>query len=123
MASRHFAPTTGYGYDDVGRDTLEAIFADLLGAESAIVRPQIASGTHALSMCLFGLLRPGDHLLAATGMPYDTLEGVIGRNGKPEGSLSEMGVDFDAVSLTESGEIDIPAVLAALRPNLSLIHI
>lgn len=64
VAARHFAPTTGYGYDDIGRDTLEAVVAELFGASSAIVRPQIASGTHALSMCLFGLLKPGDHLLA-----------------------------------------------------------
>ena len=81
----------------IGRDTLEAVVAELFGASSAIVRPQIASGTHALSMCLFGLLKPGDHLLAGSGMPYDTLAGVIGQDGKPEGSLSEMGVSFDAV--------------------------
>ena len=89
VAARHFAPTTGYGYDDIGRDTLEKLFADLFHADAAIVRPQIASGTHALSMCLFGLLRPGDELLYASGGPYDTLEDVIGvpagiaaRNGR-----------------------------------------
>ena len=79
VAARHFAPTTGYGYDDIGRDTLEKLFADLFHADAAIVRPQIASGTHALSMCLFGLLRPGDELLYASGGPYDTLEDVIGQ--------------------------------------------
>ena len=67
VAARHFAPTTGYGYDDVGRDTLERLFAELFHAEAAIVRPQIASGTHALSLCLFGLLRPGDELMYASG--------------------------------------------------------
>ena len=69
VATRHFASTTGYGYDDIGRDTLERIFARLFGAESAIVRPSIACGTAALSLCLFGLLLPGDHLLSATGAP------------------------------------------------------
>ena len=121
VAARHFAPTTGYGYDDIGRDTLEAVVAELFGASSAIVRPQIASGTHALSMCLFGLLKPGDHLLAGSGMPYDTLAGVIGQDGKPEGSLSEMGVSFDAVPLLDNGEINVSAVLAAIRPNTTVV--
>lgn len=123
VAARHFAPTTGYGYDDIGRDTLESIVASLFGAEAAIVRPQIASGTHALAMCLFGLLKPGDHLLAATGMPYDTLEGVIGKNGQPVGSLSEMGVSFDAVPLKEDGSIDLPAVLSAIKPETRVVSL
>lgn len=123
VAARHFSPTTGYGYDDVGRDTLEAIFCDLFAADAAIVRPQIASGTHALSMCLFGLLKPGDHLLAATGMPYDTLECVIGKNGQPVGSLSEMGVTFDAVPLKEDDSIDLPAVLAAIKPETAVVSL
>ena len=123
VAARHFAPTTGYGYDDIGRDTLEAIFTELFAAEAAIVRPQIASGTHALSMCLFGLLKPGDHLLAATGMPYDTLECVIGKNGQPVGSLSEMGVTFNAVDLKENGEIDVENVLKAIRPETTVVSL
>lgn len=123
IAARHFNPTNGYGYDDVGRDTLESVYADLFGAEAAIVRPQIASGTHALSMCLFGLLRPGDHLLAATGMPYDTLEGVIGRDGQPAGSLSEMGVAFDAVPLQADGSIDMDAVLNAICPETRVVSL
>ena len=123
IAARHFNPTNGYGYDDVGRDTLESVYADLFGAEAAIVRPQIASGTHALSMCLFGLLRPGDHLLAATGMPYDTLEGVIGRDGEPAGSLSEMGVAFDAVPLQADGSIDMDAVLNAICPETRVVSL
>ena len=123
IAARHFNPTNGYGYDDVGRDTLESVYADLFGAEAAIVRPQIASGTHALSMCLFGLLRPGDHLLAATGMPYDTLEGVIGRDGQPAGSLSEMGVTFDAVPLQADGSIDMDAVLNAICPETRVVSL
>ncbi len=123
VAERHFSPTTGYGYDDIGRDTLESIFADILSTDAAIVRPQIASGTHALAMCLFGLLKPGDHLLAATGMPYDTLEGVIGKDGQPAGSLSEMGVSFTAVPLLENGTIDIPAVLSAIRPQTAVVSL
>ena len=99
VAYRHFAPTTGYGYDDVGRDTLEHIFADLFGTQAAIVRPQIASGTHAISLCLFGLTLPGDHILSATGRPYDTLEGIIGwgEGEAPIGSLKEMGVTYQAI--------------------------
>lgn len=123
VAARHFNPTTGYGYDDIGRDTLESIVAELFGAQSAIVRPQIASGTHALAMTLFGLLKPGEHLLAATGMPYDTLEGVIGKDGKPAGSLSEMGVSFDAVPLRSDGGIDLPAVMGALRGETRVVSL
>ena len=123
VAARHFSPTTGYGYDDVGRDTLESIFSELFGVEASIVRPQIASGTHALSMCLFGLLKPGDHLLAASGMPYDTLECVIGKNGKPVGSLSEMGVTFDTVDLSADGSINVPAVLAAIKPETTVVSL
>ncbi len=122
VAYRHFAPTTGYGYDDVGRDTLEKIFASLFGTEAAIVRPQIASGTHAISLCLFGLVLPGDDIVSATGMPYDTLESIIGWNeGKaPVGSLREMGVSFHAVPLKE-GKIDLEAVEASIQPNTKLV--
>lgn len=123
VASRHFAPTTGYGYDDVGRDTLEKLFADLFGAEAAIVRPQIASGTHALSMCLFGLLRPGDELMYASGAPYDTLEEVIGVRGCPAGSLKEMGVSYCQVDMTEDGRIDLDAIRAAMKPNTRVVAV
>jgi len=123
VASRHFAPTTGYGYDDVGRDTLEKIFADLFGVEAAIVRPQIASGTHALSMCLFGLLRPGDELMYASGAPYDTLEEVIGTRGCPPGSLREMGVTYREVAMTEDGRLDLPAIRAAMKPNTRVVAV
>ena len=123
VAYRHFAPTTGYGYDDVGRDTLERIFADLFGTEAAIVRPQIASGTHAISMCLFGLLLPGDHVLSATGAPYDTLEDIIGiREGvTPPGSLKEMGVAYSQVELAADGTIDIDAVDRAITDKTTLV--
>ena len=123
VAYRHFSPTTGYGYDDVGRDTLERIFADLFGTEAAIVRPQIASGTHAISLCLFGLTLPGDEILSATGMPYDTLEGIIGWDEKqtPVGSLKEMGVTYQQVELTDQGTIDVDAVERALTPKTRLV--
>lgn len=123
VAYRHFAPTTGYGYDDVGRDTLEKIFADLFGTEAAIVRPHIASGTHAISLCLFGLTLPGDHILSATGKPYDTLEEIIGmgEGPAPVGSLREMGVSYSDVPLNAAGEIDLAAVEAAIRPNTRLV--
>ncbi len=123
VAARHFAPTTGYGYDDVGRDTLERLFADLFGAEGAIVRPQIASGTHALSMCLFGLLRPGDELMYASGAPYDTLEEVIGVRGSAPGSLKEMGVRYTQVEMTADGMLDIEAIRAAMKPNTRVVAI
>ena len=123
VAYRHFAPTTGYGYEDVGRDTLERIFADLFGAEAAMVRPQIASGTHAISLCLFGLTLPGDEILSATGMPYDTLEGIIGWGDgpAPAGSLKEMGVSYNQIDLTTDGHIDVDAVDAAIKPNTKLV--
>ena len=122
IAYRHFAPTTGYGYDDVGRDTLEKVFADLFGTQAAIVRPQITSGTHAISLCLFGLTLPGDHILSATGTPYDTLEGIIGwsEGEAPVGSLREMGVSYSKVDLKE-GKIDVAAVDAAITPNTRLV--
>ena len=110
VSYRHFAPTTGYGYDDIGRDTLERIYAGIFNTEAAIIRPHIASGTAALSLTLFGMTKPGDRILSATGMPYDTLLGVLGINKQPAvGSLKEMGVEFDCVDL-RNGRIDIEAV-------------
>jgi len=122
VAYRHFAPTTGYGYDDVGRDTLERIYAELFGTEAAIVRPQIVSGTHAISLCLFGLTLPGDHILSATGTPYDTLENIIGwgEGEAPIGSLREMGVSYSKVELKD-GRIDVEAVDRAITPKTKLV--
>ena len=123
VAARHFAPTTGYGYGDIGRDTLEAIFADVFGTEAAIVRPHIASGTHALSLCLFGLLLPGDHLLSASGKPYDTLDGVIGIAGDEPGSLKEMNVSYSHVELGGDGGLDLEAIKQAMRPNTKVVMV
>ncbi|NLD83778.1 MAG: hypothetical protein GX637_06380 [Clostridiales bacterium] len=124
IAARHFAPTTGYGYDDIGRDKLEKVFARLFGAESAIVRPAIACGTAALSLCLFGLLLPGDHLLSATGTPYDTMETVIGLSGSAPGNLREMGVRYSQVEMAEGqSRIDVEGVLNALQERTKVILI
>ncbi|MGC1394240.1 MAG: methionine gamma-lyase family protein, partial [Coleofasciculaceae cyanobacterium] len=83
----HFAGVSGYGHDDLGRQTLDKVFADVMGAESAAVRVQFVSGTHAIACCLYGILRPGDEMLSVVGAPYDTLEEVIGLRGKNQGSL------------------------------------
>ncbi len=97
IQARHMFGTTGYGYDDIGRDTLGQVFARVLGAETALVSPHIVSGTHALTLMLFGVLRPGDKLLAVSGKPYDTLCDVI--SGKDKGSLADYGVEFEIVDL------------------------
>ncbi len=107
VAATYFDGTTGYGYDDRGRDVLDEIWADVMGAESALVRQQIVSGTHALAVALFGLLRPGDVMLSAAGKPYDTLEEVIGLSGHPgDGSLLDFGVLYDMVDLRPDGTFD-----------------
>jgi cystathionine beta-lyase family protein involved in aluminum resistance len=122
VAARHFSQTTGYGYGDIGRDTLESIYADVFRAEAAIVRPQIASGTHALSLCLFGLLLPGDELLSVTGKPYDTLDGVIGISENNMGSLREMGVTYAQAEMTETG-LDLDAIAKAIKPNTKVVYV
>ena len=121
VSARHFAPTTGYGYDDIGRDTLGEMFADVLGTQTALVRPQIVSGTHALALCLFGVLRPGDVLLSGAGKPYDTMEEVIGIAGEPgNGSLRDLGVHYRQVELRD-GKIDVEGILSALTPEVRLV--
>ncbi len=115
VALRHFAPSTGYGYGDEGRETLGRIYARTFGAERAIVSPALLSGTHALTVALFGVLRPNDRVLSVTGIPYDTLRGVIW--GEGNGSLKDFGVTFDTVSMNAEGKLDLPAVERALRGN------
>jgi len=119
----HFAPSTGYGYDDVGRSTLESIYADVFGGGAALVRPHIISGTHAIAICLFGLLRPGDELLYITGKPYDTLEEVVGVRGEGQGSLKDYGIGYNVVPLTQEGDVDFPAIAAAITPATKVIGI
>lgn len=115
--------STGYGYDDTGRDTLDEIYADVFEAEAALVRPHIVSGTHALVIGLFGLLRPGDELIYITGDPYDTLEDVIGINGSGMGSLKEWGVSYNVIPLTEEGRVDYNLISSAINSNTKVIAI
>ncbi|MDM5327792.1 aminotransferase class I/II-fold pyridoxal phosphate-dependent enzyme [Neobacillus sp. CF12] len=123
VSDSHFIPTTGYGYDDIGRDTLERIYADVFGAEAGLVRPQIISGTHAISIALFGILRPGDELLYITGKPYDTLEEIVGIRGNGVGSLREFGISYDSVELTNEGTIDWEMVSSKIKHNTKMIGI
>ncbi|AFZ11216.1 aluminum resistance family protein [Crinalium epipsammum PCC 9333] len=102
----HFSSVSGYGHDDLGRETLDRVFADIMGAESAAVRVQFVSGTHAIASALFGVLRPGDEMLAVAGAPYDTLEEVIGLRGQNQGSLKEFGISYRELPLTEEGTVD-----------------
>ena len=117
-----FAATTGYGYDDVGRDNLEKVYADVFHTEAALVRPQITCGTHALTVALSANLLPGDELLSPVGLPYDTLQEVIGIRESPC-SLAEYGVTYRQVDLTENGSFDYPAIREAINEKTKLITI
>lgn len=123
VSESHFYPSNGYGYDDIGRDTLEAIYADVFGGEAAIVRPQIISGTHAISTALFGVLRPGDELLYITGKPYDTLEEIVGVRGNDNGSLREFGISYNVVDLGQDGQVDLSAVRSLINERTKMIGI
>ena len=116
VADTMFGTTSGYGYDDKGRDTLDLIWAKVMDAEAAIVRHQIVSGTHALAIGLFGILRPGDVMLSVAGKPYDTLEEVIGIAGNPgDGSLRDFGVDYDMVELNADGSFKFNEIEAKMK--------
>lgn len=114
--------TTGYGYNDIGRDTLEAVYASLFHTEAALVRPQITCGTHALALALMSNLRPGDELLSPVGKPYDTLEEVIGIR-ESRGSLKEYGISYRQVDLKEDGSFDWEGIRNAIHPNTKLATI
>ena len=118
----HFAATTGYGYHDLGRDTLEEVFARVFHGESALVRPQLMSGTHALHVALSGNLRPGDELLSPVGKPYDTLEKVIGIRDSA-GSLKEYGVSYQQVDLLADGSFDYENIRKAIHEKTKLVSI
>lgn len=120
VALRHFNGTTGYGYDDIGRDTLNKVFASVFGAEDAIASPYFTTGTHTIATALYGLLRPNDTLLSISGMPYDTLQEVI--LGDKIGSLKDFGVKFEKVELKD-GKFDVPAIIEALKLPHSVIFI
>ena len=119
----HFTSSDGYGYDDSGRDNLEAVYADVFGAEDALVRPQIVSGTHAISTALFSILRPNDELLYITGGPYDTLEEVIGKRGHSSGSLKDLHVSYDEVDLLEDGKVNFSEVKNKINERTKVIGI
>ncbi len=118
----HFAATTGYGYNDLGRDTLEEVYAKVFRTEDALVRPQIVSGTHALAIALSSQLRPGDELLSPVGKPYDTLEEVIGIR-ESVGSLAEYGVKYRQVDLLEDGSFDWENIRKAINENTKMVTI
>jgi cystathionine beta-lyase family protein involved in aluminum resistance len=123
VSMSHFASVSGYGHDDLGRDTLDKVFANIIEAETALVRVQFVSGTHAIACALFGVLRPGDEMLAVAGAPYDTLEEVIGLRGKGSGSLGEFNIEYRQLSLTQEGTIDWFALKTAILPKTRLVLI
>ncbi len=123
ICDRHFSWNTGYGYGDAGRDATERVYSDIFRAEAALVRPIIVNGTHALTLALMGVLRPGDELIYCTGAPYDTLEEVIGIRGEGMGSLAEYGVTYKQVELTSEGSIDFDALAKAISPATRMISL
>jgi cystathionine beta-lyase family protein involved in aluminum resistance len=123
VSERHFTASSGYGYGDIGRDVLDKVFASCMGGEDALVRHNFVSGTHALTVAFFGLLRPNDTLLCATGAPYDTLEKVIGISGCPSGSLREFSVNYKQIERLANGGADIDGILAALDSSVKVVHI
>ncbi len=121
LKDMHFGWNTGYGYDDPGRDAIERIYADIFHTDSALVRPTIVNGTHALAITLMGILRPGDELIYCTGGPYDTLEEVIGIRGEGMGSLKDYGVTYRQVDLLPDGNIDLEGIRKAISPKTKMI--
>ena len=121
ISDTHFGWNTGYGYDDAGREATEKVYADVFGTEAALVRPLIVNGTHALTLTLTGILRPGDEMIYCTGGPYDTLEDVIGIRGEGKGSLKEFGISYKQVELAEDGTIDLEALKDAITPATRMV--
>ncbi len=123
VGPHNFSSVSGYGHDDLGRQVLDRVFAQIMGAESAAVRVQFVSGTHAIACALFGVLRPGDEMLAVAGAPYDTLEEVIGLRGQGQGSLRDFGVHYRQLELTPAGLVDWETLAQAIQPHTRLVHI
>lgn len=115
VSSSCMVGTTGYGYDDVGRDTLDKVYAEVFGAEDALVRHSFVSGTHALTVALFGVLRTGDKIVSLTGKPYDTLEEVIGIRGSGNGSLKDFGIEYDQVDFLPDGKVDLADIFKKVK--------
>lgn len=122
VSEAHLGTSTGYGYNDLGRDTLESVYADIFHTESALVRPQITCGTHALTVALAGNLRPGDEIFSPVGLPYDTLQGVIGIR-EEKGSLKEYGITYNGVDLKEDGSFDYEGIKAGINERTRLVTI
>jgi len=123
LSDSHFAGSTGYGYGDRGREVLEKVYADIFKAEDALVRQQIVSGTHAIALCLFGNLRPGDELLSVTGKPYDTLEEVIGIRENNEGSLKEFGISYKQVDFLHDGKVNYDDIRTSINEKTRMVLI
>ncbi|HHU51401.1 MAG TPA: hypothetical protein GXZ36_06240 [Firmicutes bacterium] len=121
VGTHHFTTSTGYGYNDLGRETLEQVFATVFDGESALVRQQIASGTHAINCCLSGILRPGDEVLFATGLPYDTLRTIVGLEGAARGNLSEFGIEASFTPLQKDGRIDLTSLIQKITPRTKIV--
>ncbi len=124
LSDWHLNGSTGYGYGDMGREAIDAAFSEIMQTEAALVRPHFVSGTHAIACAMLGNLRAGQELILASGMPYDTLESVIGLRPAPLGnSLLDLGVNHKVIPLDENGQIDLAAVRAAITPHTSMVHL
>ena len=123
VSESHFIASTGYGYGDRGRDVLDEVYAFALGAEDALVRHNFVSGTHTLTVALFGVLRPGDKMVSVTGRPYDTIQGVIGITGSGMGSLKEFGVEYSEIDLKADGTVDLEAIENTVDDSYKMIYI
>lgn len=123
VSESHFVSSTGYGYGDRGRDVLDEVYSYAFDAEDALVRHNFVSGTHTLTVALFGLLRPGDKMLCITGTPYDTIHGVIGINGESSGSLKEFGIDYEQIDLLPDGTVDYDSVNSIAVDKYKMIYI
>ena len=123
ISDMHFGWNTGYGYDDPGREALEKVYSDIFQTDAALVRPIIVNGTHALTLTLTGILRPGDELIYCTGNPYDTLEEVIGIRGEGKGSLKDFGVTYKQIELKPDGTIDLEALKSAVSPKTRMVTV
>lgn len=123
ISESHFTASTGYGYGDRGREALDEVYAYVFGAEGALVRHNFVSGTHALTVALFGVLRPNDTMLCVTGLPYDTLRGVIGLNGDSDGSLKDFGINYEQINLLEDGSVDYRSIKDRMKIPVKLVYI
>lgn len=123
VSESHFAGSTGYGYDDRGRDVLDKVYAYVFDAQDALVRHNFVSGTHTLAVALFGMLRPGDEMICVTGTPYDTIQGTIGINSDYSGSLKDFGIKYSEVALKDDGTVDLDAIKEAAKRQPKMIYI